>query len=102
MPRTALLLRLPGYVEHYNEIRLNSAIGYITPKDMLASHQQEIPVERDQKLAATTATPSTGSGSTEAELGAQVMTATVTCRPAAGRELIKVFDHPSPAPSSKA
>ena len=31
-----------GYVEHYNNIRLNSAIGYITPKDMLAGHQQEI------------------------------------------------------------
>ena len=24
-----------GYVEHYNDVRLNSAIGYITPKDML-------------------------------------------------------------------
>jgi hypothetical protein len=22
-----------GYVEHYNNVRLNSAIGYITPKD---------------------------------------------------------------------
>ena len=31
-----------GYVEHYNNARLNSAIGYITPKDMLAGHQQEI------------------------------------------------------------
>jgi putative transposase len=41
-----------GYVEHYNEIRLNSAIGYITPTDMLAGRQQEIHVERDQKLAA--------------------------------------------------
>src|ERR1700682_2568596 len=30
------------YVEHYNNVRLNSAIGYITPKDMLAGHQQEI------------------------------------------------------------
>ena len=26
-----------GYVEHYNNVRLNSAIGYITPKDMLDS-----------------------------------------------------------------
>jgi hypothetical protein len=25
-----------GYVEHYNNVRLNSAVGYITPKDMLA------------------------------------------------------------------
>jgi hypothetical protein len=28
---------LEGYVEHYNNVRLNSAIGYITPKDMLAA-----------------------------------------------------------------
>ena len=40
-----------GYVEHYN-VRLNSAIGYITPKDMLAGHQQEIQAERDRKLEA--------------------------------------------------
>jgi putative transposase len=25
-----------GYVEHYDNVPLNSAIGYITPKDMLA------------------------------------------------------------------
>jgi hypothetical protein len=24
-----------GYVEHDNNVRLNSTIGYITPKDML-------------------------------------------------------------------
>jgi len=29
-----------GYVEHYNNVRLNSAVGYITPKDMLAGRQQ--------------------------------------------------------------
>jgi hypothetical protein len=40
------------FVEHYNNIRLNSAIGYITPKDMLAGHQQEIQAERDRKLEA--------------------------------------------------
>jgi len=28
------------------------AIGYITPKDMLAGHQQEIQTERDRKLEA--------------------------------------------------
>jgi hypothetical protein len=39
-----------GYVEHYNDVRLNSAIGYITPKDMLAGRQQEIHAERDRKL----------------------------------------------------
>ena len=41
-----------GYVEHYNDVRLNSAIGYITPKDMLAGYQQEIQAERDRKLEA--------------------------------------------------
>ena len=39
-----------SYVEHYNDVRLNSAIGYITPKDMLADRQQEIHVGRDRKL----------------------------------------------------
>jgi predicted nucleic acid-binding protein len=39
-----------GYVEHYNNIRPNSAVGYITPKDMLAARQQEIDAERDRKL----------------------------------------------------
>jgi hypothetical protein len=39
-------------VEHYNNVRLNSAIGYIAPKDMLAGRQQEIHVERDRKLVA--------------------------------------------------
>src|SRR5215510_10956206 len=40
------------YVDHYNNVRLNSAIGYITPKDMLAGHQQEIQAQRDRKLGA--------------------------------------------------
>ena len=39
-----------GYVERYNDIRLSSAIGYITTKDMLAGRQQEIHAERDRKL----------------------------------------------------
>jgi putative transposase len=42
---------LNGYVEHYNN-GLNSAIGYVTPKDRLAGHQREIHIERDRKLAA--------------------------------------------------
>jgi len=39
-----------GHVKHYNNVRLNSAIGYITPKDMLAGRQQEIHAEGDRKL----------------------------------------------------
>jgi putative transposase len=35
-----------------NTARLNSAIGYITPKDMLAGHRQVIQAERDRKLEA--------------------------------------------------
>ena len=41
---------MEGYVEHYNDVRLNSAIGYITPKDMLAGRQEKIHAERDRKL----------------------------------------------------
>ena len=36
--------------DHYNNVGLNSATGYITPKDMLAGPQQEIHAERDRKL----------------------------------------------------
>ncbi|MBZ5621347.1 MAG: hypothetical protein LAQ69_21855 [Acidobacteriia bacterium] len=39
-----------GYVDHYNNIRLNSATGYITPKDMLAGRLHEIHAECDRKL----------------------------------------------------
>jgi hypothetical protein len=41
-----------SYVEHYNNVRLNSATGYVTPKDVLAGRQQEIHAERDRKLEA--------------------------------------------------
>jgi putative transposase len=56
-PGTPLSLEDPrrlveGYVEHYNNVRLKSAIGYITPKDMLAGRQQEIHADRDRKLEA--------------------------------------------------
>ena len=39
-----------GYVENYNNVRLNSVIGYITPKDMLAWRQAEFHAQRDRKL----------------------------------------------------
>lgn len=38
------------YVEHYNNVRLHSAIGYITPADQLAGRAQAIFDERDRKL----------------------------------------------------
>jgi hypothetical protein len=43
---------MEGCVEHSHKVRLNSALGYITPKDMLAGHQQEIQAEGDRKLDA--------------------------------------------------
>ena len=39
------------YVEYYNNIRLHSAIGYITPADKLAGRDKEIFEKRDRKLA---------------------------------------------------
>src|ERR1700683_627393 len=41
-----------GYVEHYGNVRLNSAIRYSTPTAMLAGYQQEIQADRDRKLEA--------------------------------------------------
>ena len=35
-----------------NNVRRNSATGYITPKDMLAGRQQDIHAELDRKLEA--------------------------------------------------
>jgi putative transposase len=38
------------YVAYYNEVRLHSAIGYITPKDKLEGREKTIFAERDRKL----------------------------------------------------
>ena len=38
------------FVEHYNNVRLHSAIGYVTPNDVLAGRQQTIWADRDKKL----------------------------------------------------
>ena len=39
-----------GNIEHSNNVRLNSAVGYITPQDMLAGRQAQIHSKRDRKL----------------------------------------------------
>lgn len=38
------------YVHEYNEQRLHSAIGYVTPADKLAGRAQAVQAERDRKL----------------------------------------------------
>lgn len=38
------------YIEHYNTVRLHSAIGYVAPADKLKGKDQEIFKERDRKL----------------------------------------------------
>jgi len=38
------------YIEHYNTVRLHSAIGYVTPSDKLNGRDKEIFKERDRKL----------------------------------------------------
>jgi putative transposase len=41
-----------AFVEHYNNKRLHSAIGFIAPADMLRGRQEQIWAERDRKLEA--------------------------------------------------
>ena len=40
------------FVQHYNQVRLHSAIGYLTPSDKLEGREKEIWAERDRKLEA--------------------------------------------------
>ena len=56
-PKTPLSLEqarqsVARYVQHYNTVRLHSAIGYITPADKLAGREEAIFQQRDQRLAA--------------------------------------------------
>jgi hypothetical protein len=39
-----------GRADNYNDVRLNSAIGYITPKDIVAGHHQEIQADRGSEI----------------------------------------------------
>ena len=39
------------YVAHYNQVRLHSAIGYVTPNDKLLGNDAAIHAARDRKLA---------------------------------------------------
>lgn len=54
-PKTPLCLEdakrvVAGFIAHYNNTRLHSAIGYITPADRLAGHHTHIFAARDKKL----------------------------------------------------
>ena len=42
---------IAGFVDHYNTVRLHSAIGYITPENKLLGKEKAIFADRDQKLA---------------------------------------------------
>lgn len=43
--------RVTDYVRHYNESRLHSAVGYVTPADKLAGRADAIQSARDERLA---------------------------------------------------
>jgi hypothetical protein len=51
LTRENALRLIQTYVDHDNTVRLHSAIGFVTPTDMLAGRQKEINDTRDHKLA---------------------------------------------------
>lgn len=53
-PRTLEEARavVAAFIQHYNHVRLHSAIGYVTPADQLAGRETQIWAERDRKLEA--------------------------------------------------
>lgn len=56
-PRDApeAIAKIDAYVVHYNEERLHSGIGYITPADRLAGRSKEIHDRRDAQIVAARA-----------------------------------------------
>ena len=50
LTREDALHLIQSYVDHYNTVRLHSAIGYVTPQDRLIGRQAEIHAARDRKL----------------------------------------------------
>ena len=42
-------------IEHYNRVRLHSALGYIAPLDFMAGRQKQVLDERDCRLEAARA-----------------------------------------------
>ncbi len=56
-PKTPLSLAqarevVAEFVDHYNNVRLHSAIGFVTPRDKLAGRAEQIWQDRDAKLEA--------------------------------------------------
>lgn len=56
-PKTPLTLEdakriVGGFIDHYNTVRLHSALGYVTPADRLAGRHTAIFAARDKKLEA--------------------------------------------------
>ena len=49
------IAKIDAYVVHYNEERLHSGIGYITPADRLAGRSEAIHDRRDKQIVAARA-----------------------------------------------
>ena len=57
-PATPLTLEdaqrlIQRYLDYYHTVRLHSALGLVTPQEMLAGRQAEIHAARDRKLEQT-------------------------------------------------
>jgi putative transposase len=77
-----------AFVEYYNQRRLHSAIGFITPADMLAGRGPAIWAARDQKLEAARAR--------RRELWASLPETTASQNPQGATIVTQPDPHPSP------